>query len=146
MGDDGAIDIDVTGGTTPYTFDWDNDGTGDFDDTEDLTGIAGGDYVVVVKDAGTCSGSESMTIETQLGVESLNDIEVNVFPNPTNEVLNVSLKGEFTFTLYSITGQEVLIGRDLNQTRIALNDFESGQYILKIQQAEKTVEIPIIKN
>ncbi|WP_051568516.1 glycine-rich protein [Crocinitomix catalasitica] len=146
MGDDGAIDIDVTGGTTPYTFDWDNDGTGDFDDTEDLTGIAGGDYVVVVKDAGTCSGSESMTIETQLGVESLNDIEVNVFPNPTNEVVNVSLKGEFTFTLYSITGQEVLIGRDLNQTRIALNDFESGQYILKIQQAEKTVEIPIIKN
>ncbi|WP_027420034.1 T9SS type A sorting domain-containing protein [Crocinitomix catalasitica] len=145
LGDDGAIEIDVTGGTVPYTFDWDNDGTGDFDDPEDLTGIAGGDYVVVVKDAGTCSGTESMTIETQLGLELLNGLEVNVFPNPTSDILNVNLLGEFTYTLYSISGQEILLGQDFDQTFISMNDFEKGQYILKIQQGVNIVEIPVIK-
>ena len=46
----GAIDLTVTGGAPPYSFDWDNDGVGDVDDAEDLTNIAGGIYQVVVRD------------------------------------------------------------------------------------------------
>ena len=41
---DGSIDISVSGGTPGYTFDWSNDGTGDFNDPEDLTGVPGGTY------------------------------------------------------------------------------------------------------
>jgi Secretion system C-terminal sorting domain/SprB repeat len=59
---DGAIDISVSGGSTPYTFDWDNDGTGDFDDTEDLTGLSAGTYTVTVMEAGGCTFSFSQTI------------------------------------------------------------------------------------
>jgi len=35
-GNDGTIDLTIENGIEPYTFDWDNDGTGDNDDTEDL--------------------------------------------------------------------------------------------------------------
>jgi gliding motility-associated-like protein len=60
--DDGSIDLTVVGGTLPYTFDWDNDGTGDADDLEDLAGLAPGDYTVIVTDANGCTAGLSVTI------------------------------------------------------------------------------------
>ena len=48
---DGFIDITVFGGTPPYLFDWDFDGTGDFDDEEDLDSLVAGNYVITVMDA-----------------------------------------------------------------------------------------------
>ena len=51
VGANGSVDLTVSDGTPPYTFDWDIDGTGDFDDDEDQEGLAPGNYVVVVMDA-----------------------------------------------------------------------------------------------
>src|SRR5690606_22615629 len=56
-GNDGEIDMTTTGGFPPYTFDWNNDGTGDFDDTEDLTGLSEGTYILVVQDSEGCEGT-----------------------------------------------------------------------------------------
>ena len=61
-GANGAIDLFVSGGTAPFTFDWDNDGTGDFDDTEDLTGVSFGTYVVAVVDNNSCVQNGSFTL------------------------------------------------------------------------------------
>lgn len=58
----GTIDLSITGGTAPYTIDWDNDGTGDNDDSEDLSGLAPGDYTVLVTDANGWSTGLTVTI------------------------------------------------------------------------------------
>jgi hypothetical protein len=50
----GAIDISTTGGTGVLSFDWSNDGTGDFDDLEDATNLIAGDYDLVIRDANLC--------------------------------------------------------------------------------------------
>ena len=47
----GGIDLTVRNGVAPYIFDWDNDGTGDFDDPEDLADVTSGTYTVIVRDA-----------------------------------------------------------------------------------------------
>ncbi len=60
--DDGMIDMTIAGGTSAYLVDWDNDGTGDNDDTEDLNSLAGGTYNVVVTDANACTANGSATI------------------------------------------------------------------------------------
>ncbi len=47
---DGAVDITVTGGTTPYNFSWSNGAS-----SEDISGVAAGTYTLIVTDASNCS-------------------------------------------------------------------------------------------
>ena len=54
---DGAIDATINGGTTAYTFSWDNGAS-----TEDLTGLCPGDYELTVTDANGCQVTTSATI------------------------------------------------------------------------------------
>jgi gliding motility-associated-like protein len=53
----GSIDLSITGGTNPYTFNWSNGTT-----TEDLSSISAGTYTVMYLDAHNCSNTASITI------------------------------------------------------------------------------------
>ncbi len=70
-GNDGSIDISVTGGTAPFSYSW--TGPNGFSSTsEDLTNIYAGDYAVTVTDSNGCTTSTSATINqpTQLIIDS----------------------------------------------------------------------------
>jgi hypothetical protein len=59
----GAINLTVGGGTSPYTYDWDDDGPDDPDnDTQDLSSKSAGTYVVLVTDANSCTANASITL------------------------------------------------------------------------------------
>ena len=59
-GNDGAIQINVTGGTTQYTYSWKNTATGTLVSTsEDPTGLAAGTYAVTVTDANLCTATSN---------------------------------------------------------------------------------------
>jgi hypothetical protein len=58
-GNDGAIDIEVSGGVSPYTFEWSNGET-----TEDITGLAAGIYEGTVTDANGCESFVSYAINS----------------------------------------------------------------------------------
>ncbi|MBL0767137.1 SprB repeat-containing protein, partial [Marivirga atlantica] len=62
----GAIDIDVSGGTSPYTFAWSNGDT-----SEDITGLSPGSYDVTVTDDNGCT-------------TDITGITVNAGPNAGN--------------------------------------------------------------
>jgi len=53
----GSINVTVSGGNSPYSFDWNNDVEGDFDDTEDLTALSDGIYSLIVEDNSNCTAS-----------------------------------------------------------------------------------------
>ncbi len=72
---DGAIDLTVSGGTTPYAFAWSNSDT-----TENITGLPAGYFIVTVTDSSGCSSIDSVEIIEPLSISlilSATDISCN---------------------------------------------------------------------
>ncbi|MBK8556395.1 MAG: SprB repeat-containing protein [Lewinellaceae bacterium] len=72
----GSIDLTVTGGTAPYTYNW---GVGQ-PTTQDRTGLSAGTYTVTVTDANGCTKVTSATVNN-IGGPSLSATVVNVLCN-----------------------------------------------------------------
>jgi hypothetical protein len=56
-GNNGGIDINVTGGVAPYTYSWNTGAT-----TQDITGIPAGGYQVTVSGANNCQSTFNVTL------------------------------------------------------------------------------------
>jgi hypothetical protein len=144
--EDGEIDITVTGGVAPYTFDWDIDGTGDFDDDEDLTGLADALYNVVVNGSNGCSASASIVLGTQAGVDELNQSIISVYPNPTKDALTIDFEGTFTYELLAINGDVILKGIATDKEIIDMNSLANGVYFISVTSNENTNTVKVLKN
>jgi len=147
-GGGGAIDATITGGMPVYVFDWDNDGTGDFDDTEDLADLAPGTYTLVVEDEAGCTASEAAVVgETMVGiVENGEGLKVAVYPNPTNGLLTVACDGQFTAQVIDLNGRilNTVVSTDLLQ--LDLESVEAGVYFIFIQSGELSQTVKVLKN
>ena len=69
----GSINITVSGGTSGYSYLWNNNSI-----TEDLTQLASGTYTVSVTDANNCSTSKSISILDPSNTMVLNENHLNV--------------------------------------------------------------------
>lgn len=133
---DGAIDITVTGGTgTSFNFDWDNDGTGDFDDSEDLTGLIGAYYTVVVEDSVGCTATETFGVNNPLGINEEGAIAYQIFPNPSNGLVTIQLFeiNNVSIVVTDLSGKIILTENNINgQVEMDLTTLESGVYLFNI--------------
>ncbi len=71
-GDDGSIDISVTGGLPPYTYDWSND---IYDGEVSLENLVAGTYSVTVTDDNNCTQEKVIQI-----TQPTQDIDVSISP------------------------------------------------------------------
>ncbi len=143
-GSDGEIDITVTGGNPAYVFDWDNDGTGDFDDTEDLTGLMAGTYVVdVMCDAG-CSDTETIVLGNVAGIEEL-ESNISIYPNPTTDNVTITVTGNFQYELTAINGELIASGKAVDQKMLSVEDLSAGTYLVKIIQNGEVNSVKVLK-
>ena len=80
-----------------------------------------------------------------LGFDSLENIlDVNYFPNPTYDLVNIDYEGELVITVYDITGKKII---KTNDKIINLSKYEKGIYILNLvdYSKQKSKYIRIIK-
>ncbi|WP_066757255.1 glycine-rich protein [Crocinitomix algicola] len=145
MGSDGEIDVTVSGGSPDYTFDWDIDEAGDFDDTEDLTGLEGGTYTLMVMDDNGCLKEVEITVSSQLGVVDLSSHKFKVYPNPTTDNILINGTGEYGFMLKSVNGQVLIHAKGVDTEIIDLTAFARGIYYLTIEVDKELETIKIVK-
>jgi len=131
----------------PYTFSWSNGST-----DEDQSGLAKGEYTVVITDANGCTKELSFTIETS----AVNDPDFvsrfELYPNPAKNNTKValsftnSLNGTIslvdmtgkTIKTYNIKGKDVIIN-------VELNDISEGIYLIKLESQNQVGVRKLIK-
>lgn len=66
-----------------------------------------------------------------------NNLEVSLYPNPANDVLNIEITNEVkAIEIYNIQGQKV---KSTNQKQINVSDLANGMYMIKVQDMEDAV-------
>lgn len=74
---DGAIDLSVSGGTPPYTYDWSNGAT-----TQDISNLRAGYYEVRVRDSGTLTAKKDITLTEPRELDA--DVVPYLYPSGYN--------------------------------------------------------------
>ena len=145
VGADGEIDLNVSMAYGDPVFDWDNDGTGDFDDGEDLTGLSAGIYTVVIKDTMGCEITEAFEVLNTASLGKLDLAQVNVYPNPTKGEVNIALNGQFVYHVLSVSGQILFNGQGYNEANFNLENLSKGVYFVKLTAGEETTTVKVVK-
>lgn len=100
----GAIDITLSGGASPYTFSW--SGPNGFTAvTEDISGLASGMYDVTITDGDGCDVTYSFEVNSTVGIATEKLETFSVYPNPTNSVVNIEFISNGEFQLFNVNGQ-----------------------------------------
>ena len=124
----GAINIMVSGGVPPYTYQWSNGAT-----TQDIARLLAGDYTVIVRDAYDCP--DTLTIEVKqppklsVLVDSVRDVLCYGFSNGR---VDVSIEGGVPPYVYSWSNES---------SSQDLQNVGSGEYALLVTDANHCQEI-----
>lgn len=88
-GGTGNINVDVSGGTLPYSYAWSNSST-----NEDLSGISSGTYTLTVTDANGCAVTMDETIYDDPGTLAIDNISItNEVCGNANGGIDISVSG-----------------------------------------------------
>jgi gliding motility-associated-like protein len=78
-GSGGDVELDVNG-NYPFLYDWNNDGSGDFDDEEDQYNLTPGTYQVIIIDNNGCIDTVDVFIDNEISLF----IPTGISPNADN--------------------------------------------------------------
>ncbi|MBK6545837.1 MAG: T9SS type A sorting domain-containing protein [Saprospiraceae bacterium] len=153
-GNNGFIELKVTGGTPPYTFLWtQKDGSIIVGQTKDLYNLPAGIFDLKISDANQCDYIKK-GIEVKDFVSNDNFIEkgFGIYPNPVKDHLLLITKNPWSKNLelqcLDMQGKRILLSyQKLDQFTIQTNvaHLSAGDYILIAKSTDQKAEIKFSK-
>jgi len=149
FGNDGSIDLIVSGGTAPLSFNWSNGST-----VEDPTGLAGNTtYTVTITDANGCTYTLDVFVGSIVSVPELdNPMEISVYPNPNNGVFSIDFEnytGDATVEVVDVTGKLVYVSMKMVSPDVSidvdLGAVASGVYFVNVSGEFDKYSIRVMK-
>lgn len=129
QGDDGSINISVSGGTTPYQYSWSNG-----EQTEDVSGLDGGVYTITITDENGCTHAETFTVESFVSLEDYGKNEVQLYPNPNSGQMTIKFTDHSSgrVLVRDLTGR-IVFDLNTNTNEYQFNhNLSSGKYIMQV--------------
>jgi sugar lactone lactonase YvrE len=80
-----------------------------------------------------------MTLVTGLEEKQNNATAIDVYPNPTNGILNIKAEAGTNITVYNAMGEEVLVSKATATTKINLSEQAAGVYFVKVGENTKRI-------
>lgn len=147
----GAVDLNVAGGTAPYTFSW--TGPNGFVSTdEDLSSLEPGEYCVAVSDQYCGIATLCVIVEEDIASALTQEhslSSVKIFPNPFVKdfsiVLNATESGDYDFRLVDVSGkilftQSRKISTGVNTIHCLIQEsLAAGSYEMMIRDEKGTL-------
>ncbi|WP_378181384.1 T9SS type A sorting domain-containing protein [Aquimarina sp. SS2-1] len=136
-GNDGSIDVTVTGGTGAYSFFWSND-----ENSEDVSGLSAGTYTVTIEDANRCRTDLTITITEPPAELSIADFSIigasgNGLSNGSIAVTPTGGTPDYSYSWTDSNNNPV--GTDNN----ILDNIGAGTYFLTLRDAKDCILGPI---
>lgn len=148
---DGAIDLTITGGVSPYTVSWTGPG-GFMASTEDISSLAYGLYTVTVSDLYCGEATTTFMVDSAApsGITTLSPIsELSIYPIPFQEDITIDFESsenaELDMLLIDVTGKVVFSGQQNvteGENKFSLSfakGMSNGQYKLLFFNGESVV-------
>ena len=106
----------------------DSGNTMEYEDSDDLDYQVTSQFQDPTTFAIVTAGDATLSVETVDG-----EMSISVFPNPTSSILNINFDGDLNLSIFNMLGQQVL---ETNSKQIDISGFETGTYILIVQNLE----------
>lgn len=122
-----SIELEISGGTSPYLVSWENGETGLF-----LNNVSPSNYNVTVEDAQGCVHLE----QVQAQIQNMKDVShlVYVYPNPAQDFITVVGIATDHWIICDLQGRESQVVPDsIFNNKINIEGLDNGQYLLKFE-------------
>lgn len=134
---DGILFGNATGGFGPYTYQWLPMNTS----VPTITSLCVGTYTLCITDAAGCTNCATANVTFMTGTEEQTDPSpILIQPNPAQNFVSITAEklpqGEFTFSVYNLTGQLIEARSGTNTSvfkeNLDISAYPSGIYLVQI--------------
>jgi len=123
----GNIDLSISGGSSPYYFEWSNGET-----VEDISELQSGEYSVTVYNIYGCASTELISVPLYDYIQDYTISELKVLPNPTEGIFTIqNISGSMIF-IYNPLGE--LLETYLSEKPVVnfdISHYKNGLYFIK---------------
>ena len=132
LGGDGSIDLTVSGGVAPYSYDW--TGPNGYTSTDqNPQNLVGGTYEVTVTDVNGCTFTMEVVVDSTVGLQENASINFNVYPNPTSGMFNISSPVSGSMDILNTNGQIIYATTIIKgKTEHQLTQLAKGVYSVRL--------------